>query len=515
MLVKRAILSVYDKTGIVEFASELQNLGIELISTGGTALALRKAKLKVKEISEVTKFPELLEGRVKTMHPRIQAGILALRDKKSHLEELQLERIEPIDLVVVNLYPFEKVVQKEHELEEALENIDIGGVTLLRAGAKNYKHVAVLADPKKYSSIIKELKENNCQISETTSQSLALEAFSLTARYDALISNYLSKKFASQKFPGYLNLSFEKSRQLRYGENPHQQAAFYRTAQIQEEPCIVSAKKLWGKELSYNNILDLDAALELIKEFSLHTCAIIKHTNPTGVACAPAPAEAYREAYACDKISPFGGVVAFNCEVDKETASELAKLFLECVLAPKFSKEALEILTKKKNIRLLEVDLKKSYVRKGLMLRSVVGGLLLQDRDVKELDSSKLKVVTKRAPTQAQLKDLELAFKVVRHCKSNALVFAKDQRTLAIGLGQTSRVDCAWIAAKKGGEALKGSVLASDAFFPFRDAVDIAAKAGVTAIIQPGGSVRDQEVIDAANEHNLAMVFSGMRVFRH
>ncbi|MDI6887428.1 MAG: bifunctional phosphoribosylaminoimidazolecarboxamide formyltransferase/IMP cyclohydrolase [Candidatus Thermoplasmatota archaeon] len=514
MQVKRALLSVYDKTGIVEFAKELQNLGIDIISTGGTAKVLREKGIKIKEISEITKFPELLEGRVKTLHPKIQAGILAVRAKKEHLRDLEKEDIETIDLVAVNLYPFEKTISKEHKLEDAIENIDIGGVTLLRAGAKNYQDVAVVSNPKDYDIVIKELRENNLSITEVTRKGLALEAFFQTAHYDSVISEYFRRAFGHEKFPFYLNLSFEKAQALRYGENPHQEASFYKTPGF-EEPCIANAKKLHGKELSYNNILDADAALELIKEFSLPACAIIKHTNPTGVAIASRLVDAYRLAYETDKVSPFGGIVAFNREVDKESAEELSKLFLEVVLAPKFSEEALEILKKKKDLRVLEVPLNRSYERKGLVTRSVVGGLLVQDRDVKELEESKFRVVTKRAPTEQELENLKFAFKVVRHCKSNALVFAKELHTVAIGLGQTSRVDCAHIAAKKGGENIRGSALASDAFFPFRDAVDVAAKFGVSAIIQPGGSVRDQEVIDACNEYEIAMVFSGMRVFRH
>lgn len=514
MLVKRALLSVYDKTGIVEFAKELQNLGVEIISTGGTAKILREAGVKIKEISEVTKFPELLEGRVKTLHPKIQAGILAVRAKKEHLRALEKEGIETIDLIAVNLYPFEKTIFKEHTLEEAIENIDIGGVTLLRAGAKNYQDVAVVVNPKDYPDIIKELKENNLSITETTLKRLALEAFSVTAHYDSIISDYLSKIFGANKFPYYLNLSFEKAQSLRYGENPHQEAAFYKTVSL-KEPCIANAKKLWGKELSYNNILDADAALELIKEFSLPACAIIKHTNPTGVAISSKLANAFKLAYETDKISPFGGIVVFNREVDKETAKELSKLFLEVVIADRFSKESLELLKKKKDLRILEAPLSGFYERKGLTVRSVVGGLLVQDRDVKEPESEQFRVVTKKVPTNEELENLKFAFKVVRHCKSNALVFAKELRTVAIGLGQTSRVDCAWIAAKKGGERIKNAVLASDAFFPFRDAIDVVAQAGVTAIIQPGGSIRDKEVIAACNEYNIAMVFSGMRAFRH
>lgn len=516
MQVKRALISVHDKTGIVEFAKELQDLGIEIISTGGTAKVLKESGIKVKDISEITGYSELLGGRVKTLHPKIQAGILALRDKESHMKELKKEDIGQIDMVVVNLYPFERTVQKEHALEEAIENIDIGGVTLLRAGAKNYKHVAVVSNPKDYGEIIKELKASEHGISELTCKRLMLEAFSHTAHYDSIISEYFRNYFSAQEFPTYLNLSFEKIQELRYGENPHQKAAFYKGFEIGEtEQSIASANKLWGKELSYNNILDADAALELIKEFSEPTCAIIKHTNPTGVATADKLADAYGIAYETDKVSPFGGIVVFNREVDKEAAEELSKLFLEVVIAPEFSEQALAILKAKKDIRILELPMPELRERKGTALRSVTGGLLVQDKDVKELGTEKLKVVTKRAPTEEELKALLFAFKVVRHCKSNALVFAKGQRTVGIGLGQTSRVDSAHIAVKKGSENIKGSVMASDAFFPFRDAVDTAGKAGVTAIIQPGGSVRDKEVIAAADEYNIAMVFSGMRVFRH
>jgi phosphoribosylaminoimidazolecarboxamide formyltransferase/IMP cyclohydrolase len=517
MQVRRSLLSVYDKTGIIEFAKALQELGIELISTGGTARALTQAGVKIIEVAELTGYPELLEGRVKTLHPKIQAGILADRNKSKHLEEIERNRILAIDLVAVNLYPFEKVISKEHTLEEAIENIDIGGVTLIRASAKNHKHVAVLTSPEKYKQVLEELRTNNLTISETTLKKLALEAFSYTAHYDSIIERYFRDRLGSEQYPQYLNLSFEKLYELRYGENPHQNAAFYKTTKSLTEPCSTNMRKLAGKELSYNNILDIDATLELLKEFSLPTCVIVKHTNPCGVASSTESlAEAYRLAYATDRISPFGGIVAFNRKVDLETAKELSKLFLEVIIAPSFTQEAFELLRKKKALRILEVDkLEKGYERKGFTLRSVVGGLLIQDRDLKELEDDKLKLVTRRAPTKEELAALKFGFKVVRHCKSNALVYAKKYYTVAIGLGQTSRVDSAYIALKKGAENIKGSVLVSDAFFPFRDVIDISSKAGITAVLQPGGSIRDKEVIKAADEYNIAMVFSGTRVFRH
>jgi len=492
MRIKRALISVSDKTGVADFAEKLQKRGVEIVSTGGTAKILRKNRINVVDVSKITGFPEMLNGRVKTLHPNIEGGILALREKKKHMNELKKQNIKPIDMVVVNLYPFESL--------PSLENIDIGGVTLVRAGAKNYKNVAVIVNPERYDGIIKELKENNCKLSEKTREKLASDAFAYTARYDSIISNYFQRK-TKDDFPETINLTYKKYMDLRYGENPHQRGALY------GEPNI---KQLHGKKLSYNNILDVDTAINILKDFEKPTAVIVKHTNPSGVASAESLLKAYRLAYQTDTISPFGGIVGLNRTVDEKTADELSKIFLECIVAPKFSKKALIILTKKKNLRLTE---SKTDKRENRNVRSVTNGVLVQN--MPDFNLRNLKVVTKRKPTKNELKSMIYAFKVVKHCKSNALAFVKNEHTVGIGLGQTSRVDCTWIAAKKAGKKLKGSVMASDAFFPFRDSVDVAAKYGVKAIIQPGGSIRDKEVIDACNEYNIAMVFTGVRVFRH
>ncbi|MDI6916720.1 MAG: bifunctional phosphoribosylaminoimidazolecarboxamide formyltransferase/IMP cyclohydrolase [Thermoplasmatales archaeon] len=492
MRIKRALISVSDKTGVADFAKKLQKMGVEIVSTGGTAKILRKNNVNVVDVSKITGFPEMLNGRVKTLHPNIEGGILALRSKKKHMNELKKQNIKPIDMVVVNLYPFKS--------SPSLENIDIGGVTLVRAGAKNYKNVAVVVNPERYDRIIEELKENNCKLGEKTKEKLASEAFAYTAGYDSIISNYFQSKIKDD-FPETVNLNYKKYMDLRYGENPHQKGALYGNPNI---------KQLHGKELSYNNILDIDAAVNILNDFEKPTVAIVKHTNPTGVASAENLLKAYRLAYQTDTISPFGGIVGLNRAVDEKTANELTKIFLECIVAPKFSKEALTILMKKKNLRLIQV---KAGRKEKWNIRSVTNGVLVQN--MPDFNLSNLKVVTKRKPTKNELKSMIYAFKVVKHCKSNALVFVKNARTIGIGLGQTSRVDCAWIAGKKSGKKLNGSVMASDAFFPFRDSIDVAVKYGVKAIIQPGGSIRDKEVIDACNEYNIAMVFTGVRVFRH
>ena len=492
MRIKRALISVSDKTGVTDFAKKLQKMGVEIISTGGTAKILRKNRINVVDVSKITGFPEMLNGRVKTLHPNIEGAILALRSKKKHMSELKKHNIKPIDMVVVNLYPFESV--------PSLENIDIGGVTLVRAGAKNYRDVAVIVTPKKYDEIIKELKENNCKLIEKTKESLASEAFAYTARYDSVISNYFQSKIKDD-FPETVNLSYKKYMDLRYGENPHQKGAVYGDLNI---------KQLHGKQLSYNNILDIDTAINILKDFEKPTVAIVKHTNPTGVASSEKMLRAYRLAYQTDTISPFGGIVGLNRTVDEKTANEMSKIFLECVVAPKFSKKSLNMLMKKKNLRLIQVM---EGRKEKWDIRSVTNGVLVQN--MPDFNLGNLKFVTKRKPTKNGLKSMICAFRVVKHCKSNALAFVKNERTVGIGLGQTSRVDCVWIAGKKSGKKLNGSVMASDAFFPFRDSIDVAVKYGVKAIIQPGGSIRDKEVIDACNEHNIAMVFTGVRVFRH
>jgi len=465
----------------------------------------------VKDVSDFTGFPEILDGRVKTLHPKVHGGILAIREKGEHIRELKKHDIEPIDLVVVNLYPFEKTIRSGATIEEAIENIDIGGPAMLRSAAKNYRNVVVIVNPNEYNEVLKELKEKDGTLSDKTRERLAVEAFAHTARYDTIISNYLRRMFHGEEFPEILSLTYKKIQNLRYGENPHQKAAFYGD---DKELSIVNAKKLWGKELSYNNILDLESSLEIVKEFENPTCVIVKHTNPIGVATSKRIFEAYKLAHQTDTISAYGGIVALNREVDAETAREMSSVFLEAIIAPKFSQEAFDILSKKKNIRLLEVEMKPSK-RDGNEIRSVVGGLLVQERDVQKLDVHDIKIVTKRAPTDEEMKSLLFAFKVARYCKSNALVFTKGERTVAFGFGQPSRIDAAHIAVNKGGENVKGAVVASDGFLPFRDVVDAIAGAGVTAMIQPGGSIRDQEVIDAADEYGIAMVLSGIRVFKH
>ncbi len=516
MKVKRAVISLFDKKGVIDFAKGLEKLGIKIISTGGTSTTLQKANIHVTEISDLTGFPEMLDGRVKTLHPRVHAGILARRKRKNDMKTISEQGIEPIDLVVCNLYPFEKVIEKaDVSIDEVIENIDIGGPTLLRAAAKNHEDVIVVVNPKDYDVVLQELKTHG-DINKSIRERLAVEVFAHTAQYDAVISQYLKNRFNLDKFPENLTLTFENVQRTRYGENPHQDGAFYKRIPSVAEPCITNAIKLNGKELSYNNILDADCAIECIKEFTEPTVVIIKHATPCGIASADNLLQAWKDAYATDIYSPFGGIVVFNREVEEDVAKELSQYFLEVVIAPSFNKEALKVFNKKKNLRLLELKgLDKQIERIGLEYRSVVGGLLIQDRDTKTIKSDTWKIVTKVKPTKEENESMVFAVKCVKHVKSNSVVFIKDNRTVAIGGGQTARVDASWIATHKGKENIKDSVMASDAFFPFRDAVDIAAKAGIKAVVQPGGSIRDQEVIDAANEHNIAMVFTGRRYFRH
>ncbi len=527
----RAIISVSDKTGVVEFAKELSSLGVEIISTGGTAKLLKEARIPVKEISDLTGFPEIMEGRVKTLHPKVHGGILAKRDSEEHLRAMRELEIERIDMVVVNLYPFKETVAKGASLEEIIENIDIGGPTMVRAAAKNYKYVAIVTDPKDYPEIIKELKETG-EISLKTRFNLARKAFNLTAHYDALISDFLysidenGNEIHCRELRNPLTITFEKVQDLRYGENPHQRGAFYREVFV-KEPCVTRAEKLHGeKELSFNNIYDLDGALNLVLEFDPEedgiACAIIKHANPCGMALGKTPEEAYEKALKVDPLSAFGGIIAFNTKVSVEAAKLITERFYECIIAPDYDEGALQILKTKKNLRVLTTKGLEGLERKGIdspfEYRRVVGGLLVQDRDLTTVDPEKLKVVTDREPTEKEWKDLLFAFRVVKWVKSNSVVYAKDGVAVGIGVGQTSRVDSARCAAEKAklmGLEISGSVLASEAFFPFRDSVDEAAKVGVTAIIQPGGSIRDKEVIEAANEHGMAMVFTGIRHFRH
>jgi len=516
MKVKRALISVSDKEGITVFAKGLSKLGIEILSTGGTATVLRKAGITIKDVSEVTGFPEMLNGRVKTLHPIIHAGILAKRDDKEHKDTLKKHNICPIDIVVCNLYPFEQTIQKPKVgIEEVIENIDIGGPTLIRAAAKNYKDVIVVTNKDQFDCVLESLEKNG-DLSINKREKLALEAYTHTAQYDSIISQYLRNRWNDDILPESNSISMRKIQDMRYGENPHLKGAFYKSLPKISEPCITNAVQLQGKELSYNNILDGDCAIECIKEFSEPTCIIIKHATPCGIASAEKLLQAWKNAYATDTYSPFGGIVSFNRAVGKDVAEELSNLFLEVIIAPGFTKEALDVFGKKKNLRLLELKgLDKKIDRMGMIFRSVVGGFLSQERDVKLTPKSNWKIVTKKKPTKEEIRSMEFAVKCVKHVKSNSVVFVKDTHTVGIGGGQTARVDATWIATNKGKENIKNSTMASDAFFPFRDGIDLAAKAGVKAIIQPGGSIRDEEVIKAADENDIAMVFSGQRYFRH
>ena len=515
--VKKALVSVSDKTGLVEFAKGLVDLGIEILSTGGTMSALEKAGIPVVGVSEVTKFPEMLDGRVKTLHPAIHGGLLAMRDKPEHMEAIKKHGIEPIDMVVVNLYPFEATVAKpDVKLEDAIENIDIGGPSMIRSAAKNNSAVAVVTNPAMYPQILTELRENDSHISDETRHKLALEAFRSTARYDSAIAQFLGKKFGGgELFPKNLTLSFEKLGDLRYGENPHQKAAFYKDLFEQTPLSVAAADKLHGKEISYCNVIDLDAALAIVSDFEKPTAAVIKHTNPSGVASAATIAEAFRVAHNADSLSAFGCVVGLNRSVDMETAKEIGSHFVEAVIAPNYEPDAEKHLESKKNIRLLRTNVPIKREEGRLFMTKVKGGLLVQTDAYAELDKSKLKVVTTRAPTDQEIDAMIFGVKVCRHIKSNTILLVKGERTVGVGAGQMSRVDSTKIAGMKAGPEAKGSVLISDAFFPFRDGVDAAAQVGVSCIIQPGGSVNDAEAIQAAEENGISMVFSGLRLFKH
>jgi len=512
----RALISVYNKQGIVKFAKELEEIGMEIISSGGTAKILKETGISVKEVSEITGFPEILDGRVKTLHPRIHAGILANRTMNEHMKTLKRHCIKAIDLVVINLYPFEETIKKTDDLEKIIEKIDIGGPSLIRAAAKNYQDVLIITNPDQYQEITELLKSGQ-EITAEKREKLAVEAFAHTAQYDAIISNYLRQRWTDEQFPKVLTMTFRKIQDFRYGENPHQKGAFYEKIPATTESCITTAEKTkTGKELSHNNVLDADAAIECLKEFQKPTCVIIKHATPCGIASADNLLQAWKDAFATDTYSPFGGVVAFNRELTEEIAQELNKLFLEVIIAPKFSQESLMIFEEKKGLRLLEIKgLGEIAERKGITFRSVTGGFIAQDRDLKLTKENEWKIVTETKPTKEDLTSMEFAVKCVKHVKSNSVVFVKGERTVGIGGGQTARVDATWIAVNKGKENIKGSIMASDAFFPFRDAVDKAAEAGVKAIAQPGGSIRDGEAIKAANEYRIAMVFTGQRYFKH
>ncbi len=516
---KNAIISVSDKTNVVEFAKELSKLGIKIYSTGGTAKLFKQNNIEVIEISEYTSFPEILEGRVKTLHPKIHGGLLAKRDKQEHINEIQKYNITLFDLVVVNLYPFEETITKTNNEEEIIENIDIGGVTLIRAAAKNYKDVVVVVDYKDYEEIIQRIKNNSLDLEYK--KYLATKAFLHTARYDAIISDWFIKSSKKEVFDfEEISVGLKKICSLRYGENPHQKAALYKF--VTTSPNLVSSEKLQGKELSYNNYLDLDSALNIVKNFSNPACVIIKHNNPCGVAEANTLLDAYKKALSCDPVSAFGGIIAFNYEVDEHTAEEITKLFTECIIAPGYTEKAKSVFSKKKDLRLLILpDLLNSKTEE-IEFRQIDGGMLVQTKDL--ILYNELVFVTKRHPTEQELKSLIFAYKVAKYVKSNAIVLAKGTQTVGIGAGQMSRIDALKIAEIKMNQIDKDTleslkeyplVLASDAFFPFKDVVEEAAKIGVTAIIQPGGSLRDEDSINAANENNIAMVFTKTRHFRH
>jgi phosphoribosylaminoimidazolecarboxamide formyltransferase / IMP cyclohydrolase len=510
-MIKTALISVSNKKGAPEFARELQKLGVKIISTGNTAKILKENGVKSVSVSEVTKIPEMMDGRVKTLHPNIFAGILADRNNEKHMQELKYLNVDLIDLVVVNFYPFEETMKKNADIFKIEENIDIGGPSMVRAAAKNNNHVVVVIDPADYGMVIKKIK--NGKMDAKARKNLAAKAFLHTARYEVIISRYFAEHFIEKEFPEFLNFTFSNIQNLRYGENPHQKAAFYRSFWV-NETCVSTAKQLQGKELSYNNIVDANDAFELVKEFKVPTAAVIKHTNPCGVASSKTINEAYKRAYEADSKSAFGSVVALNMACNAETAKLMEKLFVEVIICPSFDKGALELLQKKKNLRLLETgQITKDY--RALDMKRVVGGLLVQSRQELDIKEDEMKVVTKRAPTKEEIKDLIFAWKVNKHAKSNAIILAKDEATVGVGAGQMARVDSVDLSIMKAGEKSKGSALSSDAFFPFRDGVDDAAKGGITAIIQPGGSIRDKEVIKAADEHNIAMVFTGKRLFRH
>jgi len=530
MKITQALISVSDKRGIVDFARALAEFGVTILSTGGSAKLLREAGVPVTEVSDYTGFPEMLDGRVKTLHPKVHGGILGIRGNAEHAATMQKHDIPPIDLVVVNLYPFaQTVAKKDCTLEDAIENIDIGGPTMVRAAAKNHGNeaggVGIVTDPEDYAPVIEEMKAHGGALSYQMRFALAKKAFTHTARYDGAIANWLTGLDADNKpggFPERLQLAFDKVDTMRYGENPHQQAAFYREP-VAVAGSIANYTQLQGKELSYNNIADADAAWECVKAFESNNaaaaCVIVKHANPCGVAVAPTALEAYRKAFKTDPTSAFGGIIAFNCAIDKATAEAVSGQFAEVIIAPEVSADARAVFAAKQNLRVLVVPIPQGGRADNVFdYKRVGGGLLVQTADMARISESDIKVVTKRAPTAQEMTDLLFAWRVAKYVKSNAIVYCKDGMTMGVGAGQMSRVDSARIAAIKAennGLTVAGSVVASDAFFPFRDGLDVLAKAGATAVIQPGGSVRDAEVIAAADEQNVAMVFTGFRHFRH
>ena len=521
-MIKQALISVSDKTGVLDFAKALAGMGVNILSTGGTAKLLADNGVKVTEVADYTGFPEMLDGRVKTLHPKVHGGILARRDLPEHVAALEKHGIPTIDMVVVNLYPFQQTVAKDQcTLEDAIENIDIGGPTMLRSSAKNHKDVVVICDPADYTRVLEEMKANKGEVGYDTKFSLATKVFAHTAQYDGAITNYLTalgedKQHATRSaYPQTFNLHFEKVQEMRYGENPHQSAAFYRDL-APVVGSLANYKQLQGKELSYNNIADADAAWECVKTFEESACVIIKHANPCGVAVGANPLEAYSKAFQTDPISAFGGIIAFNRELDGKAAEAVAKQFVEVLIAPSFTAEAKQVFAAKQNVRLLEIPLGNGI--NVYDLKRVGGGLLVQSPDAKNVAVAELKVVTKKQPTPQQMQDLMFAWRVAKFVKSNAIVFCGNGMTLGVGAGQMSRVDSARIAsikAQNAGLSLAGSAVASDAFFPFRDGLDVVVDAGATCVIHPGGSMRDQEVIDAADERGVVMLFTGTRHFRH
>ena len=514
---KRALISVSDKTGVVEFARSLSELGFEIISTGGTSSAISAAGIPVVGVSDITGFPECLDGRVKTLHPLIHAGILGMRSNPEHVKQMETLGVTPIDVVAINLYPFKATVLRPGvTLEEAIENIDIGGPTMIRAAAKNWQDVAVIVDPKDYERVIAELGADG-EVSRETKFSLAGKVFEHTAQYDAMINSYLRKARGESPLADNLTLTFEKVQEMRYGENPHQNASFYREIGNYDNT-LTAAEQLHGKDLSYNNINDANGALDLLKEFGKEKPAAVavKHANPCGVGIGGDIHEAYVRAYEADPVSIFGGIVAVNRSVDENTATEMSKIFLEIIIAPDYSPEALEILTKKKNLRLLRLpNLTGANTPSMLDMKKVAGGLLVQELDTQLLNEEEIKCVTKRQPTEEEMEQLRFVWKVVKHVKSNGIALAKNNATVGVGPGQTNRITALELAIRYAGDKAAGSVMGSDAFFPFSDCVEAAKQAGITAIIQPGGSIRDEDSIKAADEAGIAMVFTGMRHFKH
>lgn len=512
---KRAIISVSDKTGIVDLAKELVSLDIELISTGGTASLLAKEGIPVTEASKITGFPECLDGRVKTLHPKIHGGILAIRDNPEHMSKIKELGIEPIDYIIINLYPFKETVQKPGvDFETCIENIDIGGPSMLRAAAKNHADVTVITDPADYAIVLEEIRKDG-KTSDETRFNLAKKVFEHTAAYDTLIANYFLSQTKFPELPEKLTFTYEKISEMRYGENPHQKAYFYKNS-IPVAGSLASAQQLGGKELSYNNIADTDACISLLKEFDEPTVVAVKHANPCGVGSSDNLFDAWVKAYEADSVSIFGGIVAVNREIDAKTAEEMSKIFLEVIVAPSYSQEALEILLQKKNLRVLLLpDVSKATPSSEYEIKKVIGGLLVQDRDSIVLNKASWKVVTHASPQDEQQEDLIFGMKVVKHVKSNAIVLVKNKQTVGIGPGQPNRITSTEIAIENAKEKTNGSILASDAFFPFADCVQAAAKAGIRAIIQPGGSMRDEESIEECNKNQIPMIFTGIRHFKH